>query len=353
MSAPIVLMIEKQKMRDNLKKARHKAKGAAIFGVLKGDAYGLGLVETARLMRDEGITRFAVGHPSEGATLRDADFRDEEILVLRSTADPRDIEEILDAGLVATVGSRDAAIALSSLAERRGAVAEAHLKIDTGLGRYGFLPGDFDKIQSVYRYANNLAVSGVYTHINAHASARAAISQVETFRAVLTKMQDHGMETGIIHAAGSGALFRFDLPRMDAVRIGQAVSGRLPGKRHGLLPVGAVECPVTEIRWLPKGHCIGTSERYTCRKPLRVAMLPVGLSDGVSVGRKKKDRLFSINLARAGTTGVWIGGQRVRTLGNVGMTHTAVDCTGISCSVGDTATVDVDPIYCRLPRKYV
>ena len=350
-----VLLIETEKIRSNLKKARKKAKGATIYGVLKGDAYGLGLVEVAKLMRDEGITRFAVGHPSDGATLREAGFRDEEILVLRSTADPREVEEILDSGLVATVGSRDAALALSGLAERRGAVAEAHLKIDTGLGRYGFLPEDFDKIQSVYRYVNNLAISGVYTHINPHAGNRAAMAQVETFRAVLTKMQEQGMETGIIHAAGSGALFRYDLPRMDAVRIGQAVAGRLPGKKHGFAPVGTVACTVTELRWLPKGHSVGSSQRYICRKPTRIALLPVGLSDGVMVGGLKTEAWFSLRLrlGRQRMPSVFIDDQKARILGNIGMTHMAVDCTGLACAIGDTVRVEADPLYCKLPRKYV
>ncbi|MCL2747560.1 MAG: alanine racemase [Oscillospiraceae bacterium] len=349
-----VLLIEKQKVRNNLKKARQRAKGAAIYGVLKGDAYGLGLVETARFLRDEGITRFAVGHPYEGAVLREAGFGNEEILMLRSTAEPHEVEEILDAHLVASVGSRDAAIVLSGLAERRGTVAEAQIKIDTGLGRYGFLPDEFDKIQSVYQYISNLAICGVYTHINAHAGAGAARAQVEAFRALLNRMQSLGMDPGIVHAAGSGALFRFDLPRMDAVRIGQAMTGRLPGKKNGLQPVGTVVCPVSEIRWLPKGHKIGTSERYTCRKPTRIALLPVGLSDGIRVGRLKRGRFLSFRLFRGKTDTVRIGDSRARILGNVGLTHTAVDCTSISCAIGDTACIEADPLYCaRLVKRFV
>ena len=350
-----VLVIEKQKMRQNLTIAKQRAKGAALYGVLKGDAYGLGLVETARLMRDEGITHFCVGQPREGAALRNADFRREEILLLRSTADPREIEEILDAGLVATVGSRDAALALSGLADRRGTVAEAHVKIDTGLGRYGFLPDEFDKIQSVYEYMNSLAISGVYTHINAHAGAKVALAQLETFRAVLTRMQNQGLETGIIHAAGSSALFRYDLPRLDAVRIGQAVTGRLPGKKHGLQPVGYIECPVAELKWLPKGHKIGTNETYKCRKNIRVALLPAGVSDGVRVGRLKNKRSLAALLpGQVSDTQVWIGNTRARILGNIGLTHTIVECTDISCAIGETARIEADPLFCaRLLKKYI
>ena len=348
------LVIEKQKMRHNLKMARQRAKGALIYGVLKGDAYGLGLIETANLMRDEGVTRFAVGQPSEGAMLRRAGFQHEEILLLRSTADPDEVDALLDAGLVATIGSRDAALALSGLAERRGTVAEAHLKIDTGLGRYGFLPSEFDKIQSVFRYISSLAISGVYTHINPYVGASAARLQMEQFRALLTQMQLHGLEPGVIHAAGSSALFRFDLPRLDAVRIGQAMTGILPSKGHGLQPVGFVECPISEMRWLPKGYKTGSIEPYTCRRPTRIALLPVGLADGIQVGRIKRGGLFGLTFGNRSGAQVWLGSEKVCALGNVGLNHTIVDVTDLTCSIGDIAHIEADPLFCtRLSRQYI
>ncbi len=349
-----LLVIEREKMRQNLALVRQRAKGASLYGVLKGDAYGLGLIETARLMKDEGITRFAVGQPHDGALLRREGFQHEEILLLRSTADPSEIEALLDAGLTATIGSRDAALALSGLAERRSTVAEAHLKVDTGLGRYGFLPEEFDKIQSVYEYMGNLAITGVYTQLNAHAGARAVTAQMERFRVLLTKMQEAGMETGVLHAAGSTALFRYDLPKLDAVRVGLAVSGRLPGKASGLQAVGHIECPLTELRWLPKGHTVGSSEMHTCKRATRVGLVPVGIGDGFLVGRRKKAPFFNPRALFAHGPQVWIHDQQAKVLGNVGLEHTALDCTDLTCSVGDVVRFEVDPQFSgRLPKKYL
>ena len=350
-----VLIIEKQKIRGNLKQTLKRAKGSVIYAELQGDAYGLGLVETAKLCRDEGVTRFAVGQPQDGALLRKAGFQNEEILLMRSTADPREIEALLDAGLVATIGSRDAALVLSGLAKRRGTVAEAHLKIDTGLGRYGFLPNEFDKIQSVYEYMSNLAICGVYTQLNAQAGRRMVNEQVEAFREMLTRMRKEGMETGVIHAAGSAALFSFDLPRLDAVRVGTALAGRMPGKKaRDLQPVGYVETPVAELRWLPKGSKIGSNEPYTCRKPTRFALLPLGVSDGIQVGRLRRGGLLGLRLGKGHVPQVTIGDTKVRVLGGVGLTHTAVDCTDVNCAVGDLARVEADPLFCgRLPRRYI
>ena len=71
-----------------------------------------------------------------------SDLGEEEILVLRSTADEGEIKKILQAGATATVGSYDAALALNGLAESQGMVCDVHIKVDTGMGRYGFLPTD-------------------------------------------------------------------------------------------------------------------------------------------------------------------------------------------------------------------
>ncbi|MDR1158053.1 MAG: alanine racemase [Oscillospiraceae bacterium] len=345
------LIVEKEKMRHNLALTRERARGAALIGVLKGDAYGLGLLETARLMRDAGVRRFAVSEPSEGALLRRAGFTDEEILLLRSTADPAEIEALLDAGLVATVGSRDAALTLSGLAERRSTVAEAHLKIDTGIGRYGFLPEEFDKILSLYRYIPNLAFSGVYTHLNAHARPKAVAEQMALFRGVLTRLQAEGIETGLIHAAGSEALFRHDLPKLDAVRVGLSVSGRVPG-RYGLQSVGYLEAAVTEVRWLPKGTRVGTSDVHTCRRSTRVGILPVGLADGFTAERADRPHLLDrVRPFRAPS--VRVAGGRARVLGNVGLHHTVIDITPLSCGLGDAVCLDVNPLFAaRLPKLY-
>ncbi len=349
-----LLVIEREKIRHNLELARQRAKGAFIYGVLKGDAYGLGLLETARLLKDEGVTRFAVGQPHEGALLRREGFLHEEILLLRSTSDPTDIDALLDAGLTATVGSRDAALALSGLAERRSTVAEAHLKIDTGMGRYGFLPEEFDKIQSVYQYMGNLAVSGVYTQINAHAKHSAVAEQMERFRTLLTKMQSAGIEPGIIHAAGSTALFRHDIPKLDAVRIGKALSGRVPVKNAGLQPVGYIECPLAELRWLSKGHTVGSSVTYTCRRPTRIGVVPVGTSDGFTVAQAKPLSLVDWRAVVPHKTTVLVGGVRARVLGQVGLEHAVIDCTDLSCSVGDIVQLEVNPLFAgRLPKKYL
>ena len=136
------LVIDKRVIRNNIKAIKDRADGAAIYADLSANAYGMGLWEVAQLLRDEGIRNFVVSDPKDAALLRKNGFTEERLMMLRSTADPVELTELIDLGVICTVGSYDAAVALNGIAEARGTVCEVQIKIDTGLGRYGFDPSE-------------------------------------------------------------------------------------------------------------------------------------------------------------------------------------------------------------------
>ena len=158
--------VESGDIRKNLENLKKRAGSAPIWAVLKGGGYGLGLIPMARLCREAGITRFCITEPNEAALLRSSGFQTEQILMLRPTTDPDEVHMLLDLNVIATVSSQDDAALLNGIALQRGVVAEAHIKIDTGMGRYGFLPTELDKIIPIYAYMDGIAVSGIYTHLH-------------------------------------------------------------------------------------------------------------------------------------------------------------------------------------------
>ena len=97
------LVIEKSAVKNNLAVIKERAAGAAVYGVLTGDGGGAGAVRLAKLLRDEGIGRFAVSEIAEAEELRKAGFVDEEILMLRSTTDREELERLVDLNVVCTV----------------------------------------------------------------------------------------------------------------------------------------------------------------------------------------------------------------------------------------------------------
>ena len=351
------LIIEREALKNNIAVVKDRAAGAYIYAVLTGDGFGAGIVELAQLLREEGIGRFAVSEPGEAAALRKAGLVEEEILMLRCTADREELGQLLDLNVVCTVGSADTGMALNAVAGERSTVAEAHIQIDTGMGFGGFLSSEPDRILSVYRSLPNVALSGIYTQLHAGGrNNRAAEEQLAQFRQVTEAIHGAGFETGTVHAAGSFALLHWEDALLDGVRAGSALLGRCRRTRgDGLLRVGHGEVGIEETRWLPKGHTVGNEVLVTLKRPTRVAVLPVGYQNGFTVGRSRDPGLLAaLRRWRSGRKiTVRINGQRARVIGRVGAIETIVDVTDLSCAAGDTAVFDIDPVYARgFVREY-
>ena len=123
------LVIEEEKIIHNLEVIGERSGGALLIAVLKANAYGLGMLPMADLLRRQGVKRFGVTEPEDAVALRDGGFLDEEILMLRSTAVKEDIEKILSSTATAAIGSYDAAVAVNGMAEEAGMVVDVHVEI--------------------------------------------------------------------------------------------------------------------------------------------------------------------------------------------------------------------------------
>ena len=346
-----VLVIEKAAVKQNIRVVKRRAGGAAVYGVLSGDAGGAGIAEMAELLRAEGIGRFAVSEAEGAEALRKAGFVDEEILMLRSTTDREVLERLVDLNVVCTISSVDTGLALNALAENRSTVAEAHIQVDTGMGFGGFLADEPEKILSVYRNLPNVAVSGICTQLHARKKGGEDLAaRLGQFHRVVEAIRAAGFETGVVHAAGSYALLHCADARLDGVRAGSALLGRCRRtKDDGLSTVGHGEAGIAEMRWLPKGHTVGAEKTAVLKAPTRVAVVPVGYQHGFGVERPRPAGLL-------GTLGRWrrgrrlyvrVNGQRARVIGSVGVSETLVDVTDLKCSAGDVVSFDLDPMYAR------
>lgn len=350
------LVIDLRMVRNNLHAIKERAQGSAVIADLSANAGGMGLLHIARFLRDEGIRSFAVSDPDDAKLLRQSGFANERIMMLRSTADPDEIAELLSQNVICTAGSYDAAVAINGIAESGGMTAEIQVKIDTGLGRYGFQPTELDKVAAIYKYMSRLSVVGTFTTFSASwRSRKLTMFQLDTFNSVLDRLIAMGLEPGAAHACDSAALFKYETELMDAVRVDTALSGRIPGKVvPGLARIGYIEAGLEEVGWYPKGHNIGAERGFVTKEPTKIAILSVGYFHGFGVDRYIVERsLFDIVKYRRRKSFVRINGQRAPVLGSVGLMHTMVDVTKIDCTVGDIALLDVDPVNVKgLPIVY-
>jgi len=350
------LVIDLRVVRNNLRAIKDRAEGVHVFADISANAGGMGLLPVASFLRDEGVHNFIVSDPGDAMLLRKNKFDKERLMMLRSTADPNEIAELLSCGVVCTAGSYDAAVAINGIAEANRIVADIQVKIDSGLGRYGFQPTELDKVAAIYKYMSSLNVVGTFTTFSASwRSKKQTFAQLDIFNSALDRIIEMGFEPGAAHAIDSAALFKYDIELMDAVRVDTALTGRIPGKAiQALQKVGFIEAGIEEVVWHPKGQTIGAERSFVTKAPTKIAILSVGYYHGFGVDRYIVERsLFDIVRWRRRKSFAKINGQRARVLGSVGLMHTIVDVTNIACTVGDIATLDVDPVNVKgLPIEY-
>ena len=352
------LVIDSAIVKENISAVKRRADSAAVIADLSCDAQGLGLLKAAALLRAEGISNFAVYEVEDGEKLRKNGFVDEHILMLRSTVDVGEIGRLVDNNIACTIGSYDAGIAANSVAVSRSTVIEVQIKVNSGIGQYGFLPSELDKMTNVFRQMPGLAVSGVYTRFSGPGAGRASVSrQLETFENVLLRLHESGIETGMAHALDSYALFKCDLDKLDAVCVGSAIAGRTPGVSQGEINrVGYIEADIDELDWLPAGSVVGAGKGVRLKKSTKVAVVSVGWYNGVGLAHTDPPRgLKGLKSIIRGTPApvIRLGGKKLKLVGDIGANCILLDVTDVACGVGDKVSIDCDPRMIKgIPVEY-
>ena len=349
-------IVREKDLDQNLQVILEKAKGKIIWGVVKGDGYGLGLAYLAQKLNSCGITHFAVTSLPEARGVRDAGLTENPVLMLRGATDPQEAEELLRLDVICSVGSREDAEVLEAAAERLGVTARAHVEIDTGMGRYGFLPAELPWILPLYRgeYAH-IRVTGTYTHFHTTGHPKVTAHQFERFQQVLRFLQFMECDPGMIHCCNSLAFWKYPQYHMDAVRLGSVFLGRVSyAEEAGLSRVGWVEAPIQEVREVQAGSNVGYGSACTVQEDTTLAVVGVGYYHGFAVERgydvyRPQDCLR--NMARYlkyMLTGrklkVYIADTLCPVLGHVGMLNLVADVTGLECRPGDPVYIPVNPL---------
>lgn len=347
-------VVQKELLAQNVACLKQRANGVPIWAVVKGNGYGLGTLPLAGFLAGQGIDHFCVTQTDEAALLRANGFETQPILMLRSVTDGAELEQLVELGIILTIGSMEAAHRVEQAAAARGTVAQIHLKIDTGMGRYGFLPQEIARLVTVYREMKHLRVSGIYTHFNcAFADDALTRQQFTVFQQVVDTLRAKGMNTGCVHCCNSSAFLKFPDMHCDAVRLGSAILGRMPFPTE-LTPVGYAQSSIEELRTLPKGHTTGYAAVWRAKRDTRVAIVPVGWFHGLFVTTQPDmtrltDRLRGFlsaakRLLRPQRRMVEINGRACRIIGAIGMLHCAVDVSGLDCQIGDCVLLQINPL---------
>ncbi len=351
------LEIKKDDLIFNIQKLKEHCAPARIIAVLKGNAYGLDSIKMGHILLENGVDLFAVSELSEALVLRNAGFEN-EIILLTPANDVDEARLIADNKITATVASIENARLLNGI----GLPVDAHIKIDTGFGRYGFYT---DELTEELKSFKNITYKGVFSHFsNSFGDEAYSKKQFGEFEKSVARLEELGIKPEIKHICNSCGAIRFDYALMDAVRIGSAFLGRLPiPNTLGLKRLVSLKCSVGEIRNLPKGSVVGYANTYVTKRDTVAAVIPVGYKDGYGV--KKSDDVFrfkDILRYMLADFKMWkkkiyveINGRKYPVIGRISMHNIVVDVTDSSVQVGDIATLECNPILIKseIERLYI
>ncbi len=336
-----------------------------IIAVVKGNGYGLGLIEYTKFLIDQGISFFAVANVEEAIQLRKAGIQ-QDILILSSTAIKEDIETLVKNNIILTIGSKEDVEIIEEIGKQQKEPIRAHLKIDTGFGRYGFIYSNRDQMIETLKMAKHLKIEGTFSHFSvSFYDDKYTKTQFERFMDTIEVLKMNNIETGMLHICNSSAFLKFPYMHLNAVRIGSAFLGRLSFQNSiGLKKIGYLKSQVAEIKELPKGFNIGYSNIYQTPQKMKVAIIPCGYSNGINV-KNDKDMFRTIDKIRYLVQSikaffkkqaiyVKINNHNCKILGRIGTYHVVCQIDEKDVKIGDTAIFSVNTKFIdpKVRREY-
>ena len=368
------LVIEKKDLVYNIEKIKQHAetngpddngKKVKIIAVVKGNAYGLGLVEFTNFLIDNGISYFAVSTVEEAIKLRKAGIK-QDILMLSTTAIKEEVNKLVENNIIISIGSLKDIEVAEEIAKEKKQKIRAHLKIDTGFGRYGFIYSDRDSMIEALKNIENIEIEGTFSHFSvSFYDDKYTKIQFDRFLDVIEVLKMNNIQPGMLHICNSSAFIKFPNMHLNAVRVGSAFLGRISVPNTlGLRKVANLEANISEIKELPKGFNIGYSNTYITKKDTKIAVIPAGYVDGINIttGRdmfRKIDKLRYIvrdikDAFKNQSMYVTIKGRKYKILGRIGTYHVICDITESNVQIGDKVIFQINPKYIdsNIRREY-
>lgn len=290
---PTYVEVDMQKLRYNYDQIKNQLDGQKIMCIVKGNAYGHGIVEVSRAFENYGCDYLGVAIPEEGVELRRSGIRT-PILVLSAISD-KQIPVCIQYDLTITAPSDEKLETIDKAAEVFGKRVKVHLNVDTGMGRIGVNWQRAKKFIPVMKESQHTDFEGLYAHFAmSDEESYFTDMQIERFDQVIEMFKEYGFNFEYIHHANSGGIIFHDTAKYSMVRAGMVLYGLFEGinlPRHiQLQPVMTWKTEVVYFKYIEKGTGIGYDHKFVAEKPTRIVTLPVGYADGFqrAMGEKGK-----------------------------------------------------------------
>ncbi len=308
--------IDTTTLANNIKSIKNFLKsGVLLTTVVKANGYGHGAVEVAKVAISNGADRLAVARVEEGIQLREAGIT---VPIQVLSAIPMDsVSEVINGNIIPSLAFFDLAKRVSDIATERNKIVKVHIKIDTGMSRYGVSENEAVKFIEAVIKLPNMQIEGIFTHFASADEEDLSFTheQAMRFEKIVNKFK-----VPLIHASNSAATLRFPQYHYDMVRVGLVTYGISPiiqlPKGIILHPVLSFKSRVGLIKRLEIGDTVGYGRTFAAKGPMIVALVMCGYADGLP--RFLSNKGF-----------VLINGKRCKILGRVSMDQMTVDISEV------------------------
>lgn len=298
-----------------------------ISAVVKGNAYGHGIVPVSRKLEKLGIDTLSVAYPQEGIELRKAGIRTPILLI--GPLSGEDFKDVKEHDLTPTVYDFESLKGLSQYSRAENCTFRVHLKMDSGMSRLGFRLAEISDLISILRSNSNVHIEGISSHFleSEHRNSEITQAQHGRFIEFSTILEKEFHFKAIKHIANSAAVIASTNFHPDMVRCGLVLYGYSslndPEVDRKLKKVLKLVTSIATIKNVSKGDYVGYSRGFIADRDLTIAIIPVGYADGYL--RKYSELGY-----------VLIGGTRCKTIGHVCMDMIFCDISHLkSAKIGD------------------
>lgn len=326
--------IDLDRYEENIRVLREIAGPAKTFmAVVKANAYGHGAVACAHAAARAGAEYLAVARVSEGLQLRRAGIT-LPILILGGP-NLAQVEDAVHNNLTVSVGAVEALDAVQRAAQSSPTRPRIHLKLDTGLHRYGALEAAAVEIAERCLLDDRIELEGAYAHFSSADESTSGVTDAQIARAgqLVRKLNRMGIALKYIHLPNSAAILSERIGESNLVRAGIAGYGLSPSRETDLpariKPVLSIWSTLTRTFTLPAGEGVSYGLTYLAEHDEQCATVPIGYGDGLP--RSTSNRGWFI-----------VNGERCVVHGRVSMDQTVVGLKS-AADVGDEVTIVGDP----------
>lgn len=328
--------IDLDAIANNMREVRRiTSPNAQILAVVKADSYGHGAYETSKVFLENGADGLSVATIDEAISLRKKGI-EHRILLLGGMNQNR-VEDAINYHIDLSVYDYDQALVLSNECRRLNSSIDIHIKLDTGMGRIGFLEGE-SSVDTIIKICNlpGLNPYGIFSHLSSADTEDDEYTrhQFDIFMNTIEELKKRGIVFKRRHICNSSGIMRFPDMHLDMVRAGIVLYGLMPPgcpeptNKINLIPAMTWISKAAFIKDVKAGTSIGYSRKFIAKRDTKVLTVQVGYADGLS-------RRFSNGFE------LLVNSQRAPIIGNVCMDMCMLDVTDIKgdIKVGDNITI--------------